>query len=130
MKIAHHDLMVDLNDEWWAEAGMHNFVPTAQAYRSDQDAVEVCIADIGPVDLQRQLIGMFKDNADVGIPARERVLKILWGFRCGETIPPVKIVGGDAGYGYKYRLKDGAHRLYLSIAAGFTHVPTIKSFTY
>jgi hypothetical protein len=80
--------------------------------------------------LERQLIGIFKHNADVRISARERVLKILWGFRCGETIPPVKIVEGDAEYGYKYRLTDGVHRLYLSIAAGFTHVPTIKEFAY
>jgi hypothetical protein len=130
VKIAHHDLATNINDEWWVEAGMPRFVPTSWAYRSDRDAVEIRIADIGPVDLQRQLIGIFRDNADLGIPARERVLKILWGFRCGETIPPVKIVEGDAGYGYKYRVKDGVHRLYLSIAAGFTHVPTIKSFTY
>jgi hypothetical protein len=126
VKIAHHDLMVDLNDEWWAEAGMHNFVPTARAYRSYRDTVEVRIAGIGPVDLQRQLVGIFRDNADMGISARERVLKILWGFRCGEAIPPVEIIEGRASYGYRYKLTDGVHRLYLSIAAGFTHVPTIK----
>jgi hypothetical protein len=130
VKIAHHDLMTDLNDEWWAEAGMQWFVPTSPAYRSDRKAVEILIADIGPVGIERQLIGIFKDNADVRISAHERVLKILWGFRCGEPIPPVEIIEGDSGYGYKYKLTHGAHRLYLSIAAGFTHVPTVKSFTY
>jgi hypothetical protein len=48
MKIAHHDLITDLNDEWWAEAGMQRFVPAFPAYRSDRKAVEVRIEDIGP----------------------------------------------------------------------------------
>jgi hypothetical protein len=131
VKIAHHDLMTDLNDEWWTEVGMHSFVPRSRAYRSiDRHAIEVRIAEIGPISSQRQSIGIFRGNADMGISARERVLKILWGFRCGEAIPPVQVVEGNAGYGYKYRLTDGVHRLYLSIAAGFTHVPTIKNVTY
>jgi hypothetical protein len=130
VKIAHHDLMIDLSDEWWAEAGMQRFVPTSPAYRSDRKAVEVRIADIGPVGLERQLIGIFKDNGNVRISAHERVLRILWGFRCGEAIPPVEIIEGCASYGNRYRLADGVHRLYLSIAAGFTHIPAIKSLTY
>jgi hypothetical protein len=130
VKIAYHDLMTDLNDEWWAEAGMYSFVAISRAYRSDRKPVEVRIVDIGPVGVQRQSIGIFKDSLDFGISARERVIKILWGFRCGEAIPPVQVVEADAGYGYKYRLTDGVHRLYLSIAAGFTHIPTIKNFTY
>jgi hypothetical protein len=125
VKIAHHDLTTDLNDEWWAEAGMHSFVPLARAYRSDRIAVAVHIADIGPVSLQRRTIGIFKDNPDVGISARERVLKILWGFRCGEAMPRVEIIEAESEYGHKYRLIEGVHRLYLSIAAGFTHVPTV-----
>ena len=90
----------------------------------------MCIRDsIGPVDPARRLIGIFKANED-GIAARERVLKILRGFRCGEAVPPVEVAEGEAGYGHRYRLKNGTHRLYLSIAAGFTHVPAIKGFTY
>jgi hypothetical protein len=130
VKVAHHDLMIDLNDEWWTEAGMHNFVPASRAYRSsDRDAVEVRIAEIGPVGPERRLKGVFRDNLDAGIPVRNRVLDILRGFKCREAIPPVEIIEGDAGYGYRYKLTHGAHRLYLSIAAGFTHVPTIKVFT-
>jgi len=129
VKIAHHDLVTDLDDEWWTEAGMHSFVPTSPAYRCDRDAVVVRIEDICPVSLQRLSMGIFKDNTDWRIPARERVLKILWGFRCGEAIPPVEIIVGDAGYAHGYRLTDGTHRLYLSIAAGFTHVPTVRDFS-
>jgi hypothetical protein len=129
VKIGHHDLMTDLNDEWWAEAGMHSFAPTSWAYRCDRYAVEVPIADIGPVGLPRRLNDIFRDNPDMGISARERVLKILWGFRCGEAIPPVEVVEG-AGYAHKYRLTDGVHRLYSSIAAGFTNVPTVRGFTH
>ena len=125
MKITHHDLVTELNDEWWAEAGMHRFVPTSQAYRTDQDAIEVHIADIGPVDPARRMIGIFRDNIDEGITARYRVLRILRGFRLGEAVPPVEVAEGEVGYGHQYRLKHGTHRLYCAIAAAFTRVPTV-----
>jgi hypothetical protein len=129
VKIRHHDLVTDLDDEWWAEAGMEGFVPTRQSYRTDQDATEVSIVDIGPVGTVRQLHRIFRESPD-GVPARDRALKILQGFRRGEAIPPVEVTEGDEGYGHKFKLTNGTHRLYLSIAAGFTHVPTIKGFTH
>ncbi len=32
MQIRHHDLRVELPDEWWDEAGMVEFVPRTTAY--------------------------------------------------------------------------------------------------
>ena len=130
MQITHHDLVTSLYDEWWIEAGMVGFVPASKAYRDDRRAVEICIADIGPLDQKRRDRGVFKDDEDHGITARERVIKILRGFRMDVDIPPVAIVEGSSGYGHPYRLTDGTHRLYCAIAAGFTHVPTIKGFSF
>jgi hypothetical protein len=53
VKVTHHDLVTELNDEWWTEAGMDGFVPSSTAYRTEQDMVEIRIADIGPVDPAR-----------------------------------------------------------------------------
>src|ERR1700730_11284201 len=119
----HYDLMIELDDSWWAEAQMTGFVPTAAAYRVDLDAAkggavfEVRIDEIGP--LQRNPgVGIFNNNEIK--TARERVLSILKCFRTGAAIPPVELVDAPAGSPFRYKIVAGTHRLYCSLAA---HVP-------
>src|SRR5437660_3579946 len=133
MRFAHHDLAFDLEDDWWNEARMAGFSPTSRAYRTDarfsdtgEPILEVSIAEVAPAP---RPVGIFRDSED-GIPARERVLKILWGFRLGEAIPPVRVVESKSGSIYRYKLTDGAHRFYCALASGFTHVPTLKGFDW
>jgi hypothetical protein len=59
----------------------------------------------------RRAIGIFKDSPE-GIPARERVIKILRGFRLGEAIPAVEVIEWSPGSPHKYRLTNGNHRFY------------------
>ncbi len=50
MKLKHHDLEIELTDEWWAEADMVGFVPATKSYRPDRNATfETRIDDISPV---------------------------------------------------------------------------------
>jgi hypothetical protein len=133
MKFAHHDLQIELEDDWWDEAGMAGFSPTSRAYRTHpsfsatgEPILEVSIAEVAPAP---RLIGIFRDSED-GIPARERVLKILRGFRLDEAIPPVQVVESKPGSTYRYKLTDGAHRFYCALASGFTLVPTLKGFDW
>jgi len=95
MRFPHHGLQVDLDDDWWKEAGMAGFSPISRAYRTDprfsetgEPALEVAIADVAPAP---RPVGIFRDSED-GIPARERVVRILRGFRLDEAIPPVRVV--------------------------------------
>jgi hypothetical protein len=134
MRFTHHDLFGALDDEWWFEAGMAGFSPGANAYRTDpslsingEPILAVRIADVGPIGPVRRSIGIFRDSED-GIPARERVLQILRGFRLGHEIPPVQVVECVPSSQYRYKLTDGTHRFYCSVAAGFTHIPTIRGF--
>ena len=130
MKLTHHGLQIEMSDDWWTEAGMHGFVPTFTAYRVNQrlfyNAREVPIKDVGPV-LRNRGVGIFNDSEEEG-SARERVVRILRGFRFDDAIPPVEIVQGQAGYPYQYKLVHGAHRFYCSLAAGFKCVPTTEGF--
>lgn len=93
----HHDLTIELDASWWAEAQMAGFVPNGQAYRVDlpaakgQAVFEARIDEIGPV----------RRNPGVGI------------FHKNE----IKI---------RYKLTAGTHRLYCSIAAGFSRVPAVE----
>src|SRR5205809_5789485 len=79
-------------------------------------AREICISDVAPV--RRHLShGVFNDDAETGLPARDRVIKILCGFLRSAEVPPVEIVAMSPGAAHNYRLSHGAHRFYLSIAA-------------
>jgi hypothetical protein len=134
MKIEHHGLSDELPDDWWVEAGMIDFVPKSRAYRvKAEDAqnptfCEVCIQDIESLGAMRHAVGIFRNDIDHGIPARERVIKILRGFRDGDAIGAVPILPARSDSPHKYRLVDGTHRLYCSLAAGFTHIPAVKGF--
>jgi hypothetical protein len=124
-------LTIELDDSWWAEAQMAGFVPSGTAYRVDQAAAngqrvfEARIAEIGPVR-RNPGVGTFNDNDEMA--ARERVLRILNGFRGGVDIPPVELVNMPAGSPFRYKLTAGTHRLYCSLAVGFSHVPAIEGF--
>jgi hypothetical protein len=104
---------------------------TSPAYRPEISAAkgkpifEVRIDEIGPVR-RRPGIGIFSGNEQK--TARERVICIFAGFRKGALIPPIELVGAPPGRPYGYKLTNGTHRLYCSLAAGFTHVPAIQGF--
>lgn len=128
MKLSHHGIDVELPDDWWAEAGMVGFEPISKSYfvehGSHETIQEVAIEDVGPV-LRNPV---FRDGSDGEGTARERVVRILRDFRLGRHTYPVQVVEGKSEYRYRYKLTHGAHRFYCSLAAGFTHVPTVVGF--
>jgi hypothetical protein len=134
VKIRHHALIIELLDEWWAEAGMIGFVPRCRAYRTssgsfeNQQIQEVSIEEVGPV-CRSSGVGIFNDSSE-GMSARERVVSILRGFRLNAVIPRVEIVESLRSSAHRYKLVHGAHRFYCSLAAGFTHVPTVRGFDW
>jgi hypothetical protein len=131
MKFRHHGIEVELPDLWWAEAGMGAFVRNSNAYHVSQDNAEnrvfyVQIDDVGPVHRSAG-VGIFNDSPDEG-SARTRVVRILRGFGLGDAIPPVRVVEGILEGPHQYKLVHGTHRLYCSLAAGFTHIPAVRGF--
>jgi hypothetical protein len=131
MKLYHHDIEIELDDTWWAEAEMNSFTPTANTYRVNIEAAngrnifEIRIDEVRPVS-RNPGIGIFNDNAEAS--ARNRVVSILSGFRAGSAIPPVETVTEAEGSNFRYKLVAGTHRFYCSLAAGFSHVPVIEGF--
>jgi hypothetical protein len=133
MQFVHHQFTFNVPDEWWKESGMTNFLAASPAYRAkvnpDQQIYTVQIADVAPV-MKRLSEGVFKNHPTKNLPAKDRVLEILRGFVANEEIPPVEVVQLPESELYRYKLTDGAHRFYLSIAAGFTYVPAIDGFDF
>ena len=96
---------------------------TDDTYR-DRRVYQVAIKEIAPVR-RAPGIPIFNDSDDTGLSARERVVAILRGFRNSSKIPPVEVVSAEQASSHLFKLTHGVHRLYCSLAAGFTHVPAV-----
>jgi hypothetical protein len=133
MKFMHHDFKIELPDEWWIAAGMLNFVPSSSAYRCDHVAARqrrVCLIQIADIEPVRRTPGvpLFNDCREERIPASERVQRILRGFVQNAEMPPVEALRQTKPGPYPFRLTQGVHRLYCSLAAGYTEIPAVKGF--
>jgi hypothetical protein len=133
MILVHHHLRIELDDAWWVEAEMTNFTPASHAFRPDLEKArgetifEARIDEVAP--LQRNPdVGIFNDNEEA--TARERVVRLLRGFREGAAIPPVILIGQPATSSFRYKIGHGSHRFYCSLAVGFSHIPAIAGLDF
>ena len=113
----------EIPDSWWAEAGMTAFCPGAPSYRftPHPDAIAVALREIEPpfrnADVLRDWQGF----------DRVRMIRVLGWMASGAAIQPVPVVRlpptDDPARPFAYRVCDGFHRFYASIAAGFEMLP-------
>jgi len=52
----------------------------------------------------------------------------LRGFVENAELPPVELSRQTESGAHPFCLKDGVHRLYCSLAAGYTEIPAVKAF--
>ena len=133
MKFCHQGISCEIDDAWLVKAGMVGFTPSTQAYpvphceSVDGNFLEVATQDIQGVSEQRRQGGIFRDSPEG--TAQDRVVRILQGFRLGDALPAVEVVKTSVT-SPRYKLTHGTHRLYCSVAVGFTHVPTLPGFDW
>jgi hypothetical protein len=132
MECEHLGYVFTVPDEWWLACNMPSFVARAAAYRAgvaenrhwrDRQVRTVPLIELAPVWREKTSHGAFNNLPNKS--AEQRVCEIFRGFQAGDAIPPVEILPSDAGAAQPFRLNNGCHRFYCSIAAGFTHIPTI-----
>jgi hypothetical protein len=116
----------EIPDDWLAEAALNNFTPTSAAYRSSDEAAPVPFKDVEP---PYRVMTHPKDWRGFD---RTRLVSILKGFVAGAEIEPVPLlelppVEFPLFRPYRYRVSNGFHRFYASIAAGFTHLSGVVS---
>jgi hypothetical protein len=106
-------------EKWWEEAGMRGFALAALTYRYKAHPEEpvhlVSLDDIEPP---------LRDPGIAGL-RRDRTVRILKGFVAGDAIDSVPIDAPPGQRAFAHRVRDGYHRYYCSIAAGYTHLPCI-----
>jgi hypothetical protein len=109
----------EIPDAWLNEAGMNGFTRTAPAYHSTAAAVRVALREIEPPYRVPELDWCGFD--------RDRLISVLNSIATGAEIEPVpllKLPPGDfSAAPYRYRVRNGFHRFYASIAAGFECLP-------
>lgn len=105
-----------VNDRILEQVLGSGFTPCGESYCSESYELIVPLSDIEPI-LRSIGSGGFRDD--------QSVINILVGFREKSIIPPIEVSDRKTTQGYRFRLKDGFHRYYLSIAAGFSTVPVV-----
>jgi hypothetical protein len=112
----------ELPDDWLAESGLVGDTLTATAYCSTATAMLVPLREIEPP---------FRSQAhpkDWRGFDRARLVNVMKGIAERAEIEPVPLIElppGDrlALAPYRYRVRDGFHRFYASVAAGFGFLP-------
>jgi hypothetical protein len=112
----------EIPDDWLAEFGKNGFPANANAYRSTPEAVLVALTDVIP---PMRKPAYPKDWRGF---ERERLLALLRRVVADEQIDPVPLFELPASdptvsLAYRYSVRDGYHRFYASIIAGFSHLP-------
>lgn len=103
--------------EWWIESGMTEFDRVSTAYPTSYLAEIKIITILEIMPPQRfKGVELFK---------KERMVNILQGFVNCHPIPPIIIHKFPAQNDFIYEVRNGVHRFYASIAAGFTSIPAI-----
>jgi hypothetical protein len=98
-------------------------VPTGGSYRSRVDVTVVRLRDVEPPSR------LLEHPLDFRGFCQQRMIRILSGFVAGAEIEPVTV----AVYPpvdlppaiFQYRVWDGVHRFYASVAAGFEYLPVV-----
>ena len=92
MKLFHHNLEIELNDTWWAESKMKDFMPKSSAYRVDLNATkglpvfEVSINEVRPVK-RNPGVGIFNDSAEASANSRSFRYRLqLQNDRCNTQV--------------------------------------------
>jgi hypothetical protein len=122
-RMPHFPCQFEIPDEWIAESGLIGFTPARTAYLSDPGAPLIALTQIEP------LPRFFSTPKDHDGFDRQRLTGVLKGIVAGHIIPPVPMSMFEAPEDdfsrnpYQYRVLNGFHRYYASIAAGFSHLP-------
>ncbi len=132
IRLPHPPLMFEIPDAWLIEAGVGVFTPATRCFRytattSADVCVEALLMEIAPM---LRIPGVHP--AAHGFRPRGRngeqdggMIGVLVAIVTGVPLPPVSVcmLRQKSAEGFVYKVRDGFHRYYASIALGFTHLP-------
>jgi hypothetical protein len=113
----------EIPDSWWNDAGMTTFHPRAPSYHSTPDAIAVARRQIEPPFRNPEVTRDWRGFD------RARLVSILTGIVTDAEIPPVPVIALPSddypAAPFAYRVCDGFHRFYASVAVAFEMLPVV-----
>lgn len=112
----------EIPDDWWSFAEMGSFSAKGGGfypYRECGDAQNidvVLLSDIEP------------PTRSSGVPPfkKYKMVPVLLGFLSPEcALPPVEVNALPPSERYRFRVRNGYHRYYASVAVGYTKLPVV-----
>jgi len=115
-KVPGADYEFELSDDLWSSAEMEGFFPTSNHYATNQASYfeTVMIEEIEPP---------LRKNDKFWFRNQESVIEVLRKMRTGEELEPIEVWSTQKTNSKKYRVRDGFHRFYLSVAVGYRMLP-------
>jgi hypothetical protein len=101
--------------EWLGTAGMQDFTPLRLSYLCESPHELIALADIARPKRDSRIV------FDCNGLRRDRTMAVLAGIREDLSLPPIQVKAG----GRSYRVHNGFHRFYASLALGFSHIPAV-----
>ncbi len=116
-RIAHEDIAFEIPDSWWVSAGAQGFVPQGPAFAaSSSPEWPTTLVPLVDVEAPRRTPGVIGLDED-------RTVSVLRAFRSAAPLPPLEVHQPPEPKRCKFRVRDGYHRYYASVAAGFECLP-------
>ena len=113
-RVPHQAIEFDIPDAWMIAANANEFTPKTLAYLASSDSrwptTLISISEIATPVRNSGVLGLNE----------ERTVSILRAMTSGQILPAVE---GDIPPGvseFRYRVRDGYHRFYISVALGFS----------
>ena len=110
-------MQLEIPRDWWTFCEMEDFKPKSRYYPCatprGQTVEVVPLADVEP------------PQRSPGTPTfrKYKLVPILLAFRSPECrLPPVQVEAASCG-SYRFKLLNGFHRFYASVAVGYSHLP-------
>jgi hypothetical protein len=111
-------LQFAIPDEWWQFCALNTFRPRSEFYPYARDFTTVQAVPLTQIEPPLR-------DADVPPFKKYKLVPVLLGFTSPEcAIQPVR-VSEQTGGRYTYRVLNGYHRFYASIAVGYLKLPVI-----
>lgn len=114
----HDGIPFDIPDEWWAFAEMDTFRRSSARCFSFEPKDGVQLVEMAKVQTPVR---------DAGVEAFKKckLVPILCALQAKNLLPPIKVTDQGVPPGCQYRVYDGFHRYYASVAVGFPMLPVI-----
>lgn len=110
----------EIPDDWWLFADMEQFRPNSAGYY-------LYNSKCGPVEVV-SLESVEPPCRDPGIEElkKYKLVPVLLAFQSPEcALPPVQVKRVTPPSKYQYRVHNGFHRFYASVAAGYSKLPVM-----